>query len=173
VSPKLLIAVLSLALSACYASDALLLNPSEPAHPIEEGTYARAGADQDQVRVNLDPDGWYRIEQIQAGGLIGESHRVLLNPLTLDGGREGFAAVQEGDDGYDYAVGFVDHGRVYLATPDCVDPLDRADAVDHGGFADDDDPMTHKCLFRNRPALLSALAVFAGHAEFGAPYQKK
>jgi hypothetical protein len=166
-----ILAAISLGMSACYASGVLLLNPSEPAHPIEEGTYVREGAD--ALRINLDPDGWYRVEQVQAGGLIGESHRVLLNTIPLDGGREGFAAAEESDDGWDYGVGYVDHGRVYLATPDCVDPLDRSDAVDHGGFADDDDPMTHNCQFRSRGALISALAAFAGHADFGLPYQKK
>ena len=33
--------------------------------------------------------------------------------------------------------------------------------------------MTHACKFRSRGALISALAVFAGHADFGLPYQKK
>jgi hypothetical protein len=32
--------------------------------------------------------------------------------------------------------------------------------------------MTHICHFKNRDALLGALSGFAGHAGFGAPYQR-
>ncbi|HUO13316.1 MAG TPA: hypothetical protein VMU37_11225, partial [Caulobacteraceae bacterium] len=92
---------------------------------------------------------------------------------TLDGGRQGFAVAEQTDDGYEYGVAIVDHGRVFLATPDCSDPLDRSDAVDHGGEAEDDDPMTHICSFKSRDALVAALAAYAGHASFGVPYFRK
>jgi hypothetical protein len=168
-----LFAVAALSLAACYASPALLFDESEAAHPLEEGLYQRADADHAQFRVSLGSDGWYRIERVEDGGLIGESHRVLLSAMTLDGGREGFAVAEQTDEGYDYAVAYLDHGRVYLATPDCVDPLDRNDAVDHGGQGEDDDPMTHNCSFKTRGALTAALAAYAGHASFGAPYIRK
>ena len=167
------LALVALALAACYASPALLLDPSEAAHPLEDGVYQRDDDDQARFRVNLGSDGWYRIEQIDPGGLIEESHRVLLNAMTLEGGREGYVLAQQTDEGYEYAVAYLDHGRVYLATPDCVDPLDRNDAVDHGGQAEDDDPMTHICSFKTRGALTAALASYAGHASFGAPYIRK
>jgi hypothetical protein len=67
-------------------------------------------------------------------------------------------------------VARLDHGRVFLATPDCADPLDRNDAVDHGGQPEDDDPMTRICSFKTRDAVLAALAAFAGHASLGVPY---
>jgi hypothetical protein len=157
------------AIAACYASPRLLLDPDAAAHPIEDGVYQRAG-EADRFRVNLGSDGWYRIEKVEPGGLIGETHRVLLNSITLGGGREGFAVAEQTDDGYEYAVAVLDHGRVFLATPDCSDPLDRSDAVDHGGEGEDDDPMTHLCSFKSRGALVAALAAYAGHASFGVPY---
>ena len=162
-----------MALTACYASPALLLDPDEAAHPLDEGVYERGDGDHARFRVILGSDGWYQVEPIEAGGLIGQSHRVLLNPITLDGGREGFAVARQADEGYVYAVATVDHGRVYLATPDCVDPLDRNDAVDHGAQAEDGDPMTPTCSFKTRGALVAALAAYAGHAGFGVPYLRK
>jgi hypothetical protein len=158
-------------LSGCYASRMLLLDPTEAAHPLDDGVYVRASGD--QLRVSLEPDGWYQVEQIGADGLIGESHRALFNAVTLDGGRPGYAIAEDSDDGFIYAVGYVERERVYLATPDCADPLDRNAAVDHGGFADDDDDMAHNCFFKNRGALISALTAFAGQAGFGSPYQRK
>jgi hypothetical protein len=162
----------ALVLAACYASPALLLDPDAAAHPIEDGTYQRDGEDA-RYRVSLGSDGWYRIEPIEAGGLIGESHRALLTPITLDGSREAFAVAEQTDEGYEYGIALLDHGRVFLATPDCADPVDRDDAVDHGGQAEDDDPMTHICSFKTRGAVMAALAAYAGHASFGAPYIRK
>jgi hypothetical protein len=162
----------TVALAACYGSPALLLDPDDAAHPIEDGTYQREGED-GLYRVGRDSDGWYRIEKIEAGGLIGESHRALLNAMTLDGGREAFAVAEQTDEGYEYGIALLDHGRVFLATPDCADPVDRNDAVDHGGQAEDDDPMTHICSFKTRGALNAALAAYAGHASFGAPFLRK
>jgi hypothetical protein len=97
---------------------------------------------------------------------------VLANEAELDG-REGYALAEETDDGYVYAAAFVEQGRVYLATPDCSDSLDRDDAVDHGAEPQDDETMTHNCLFRTRDAVIAALSAFAGHADIGAPYQRK
>lgn len=169
---SLVLALAAWVLSACYGSPALLLDPDEAVHPIEEGIYQRDG-DGARYRVSLGSDGWYLVEPIEPGGLIGQSHRVLLNAMTLEGGREGFAVAEQTEDGYTYAVAYLDHGRVYLATPDCVDPLDRNDAVDHGARAEDDDPMTHICKFRTRGAVQAALAAYAGHASFGAPFLRK
>ena len=169
---SLLLACAALILGGCYGSSTLLLDPSDAAHPLEDGVYQREGDDA-RYRVSLGSDGWYQIEQIEQGGLIGQTHRVLLNAMTLDGGREGFAVAEQTDEGYAYAVAYLDHGRVYLATPDCVDPLDRNDAVDHGARAEDDDPMTHICTLKTRGAVLAALAAYAGHASFGAPFLRK
>ena len=66
-------------------------------------------------------------------------------------------------------VAFVEDGRVYLATPDCADSADRDDAVDHGGEPQDDEAMTHNCLFQTGTPLVAALSAFAGHAVFGDP----
>jgi hypothetical protein len=159
----------ALALAACYASPRLLLDPDAAAHPLADGIYGRAG-EAIRYRVSLGSDGWYRIEPVEAGGLIGESHRVLLNNITLEGGREAFAVAEQTDDGYRYGVALRDHERVFLATPDCADPLDLHDAVDHGGQPEDDDSMTRFCSFKSRDALVAALAAYAGHAAFGVPY---
>lgn len=166
------LAAATLTLAACYASPALLLDPDAAVHPIEDGVYQRDG-DDTRYRVSLGSDGWYRIEEVEAAGLIGETHRVLLNSMTLEGGAEGFAVAEQTDQGYEYALARLDHGRVYLATPDCADPLGRSDAVDHGGQGEDDDPMTPICSFKTRGALVAALAAYAGHAGSGAPFRRK
>jgi hypothetical protein len=162
----------ALALAACYASNRLLLDPDAAVHPVEDGTYVRDGDDSDRFRLTLDPDGWYRVEQFNPNGTIGQTKRLLVNEQDFDG-RDGYLIGEEaGDGGYTYSVAFLDHGRVFMATPDCADPLDRDDAVDHGGEPQDDEAMTHNCLFRTRDALVAALSAFAGHADFGSPYQR-
>jgi hypothetical protein len=160
-----------LALGACYTSHRMLLDATAAAHPLDDGTYVRDGDAADKIRITLAPDGWYQVETFNDNGTIGETHRVLANEASL-GGREGYALAWETDEGFDYAVAVVDGKRVYLATPDCSDSLDRDDAVDHGAEAQDDAAMTHNCLFKNRDALVAALSGFAGHADFGAPYQR-
>ncbi len=167
----LVLAFAALALSGCYTSDRLLLDQSAAVHPLDDGVYVRDGDDADKIRITLDPDGWYDVEKYNDNGTIGETRRVLVNEAVI-AGREGYALAEETDEGFDYAVAFVDDKRVYLATPDCSDSLDRDDAVDHGGEPQDDDAMTHNCFFKNRDALFSALSGFAGHADFGAPYQR-
>jgi len=167
----LILAFAALALSGCYASNRLLLDATAAAHPLDDGVYVRDGDPADKIRITLEPDGWYAVETYDDNGAIGETHRVLANEASL-GGREGYALAEETDEGFDYAVAFVEDKRVYLATPDCSDSLDRDDAVDHGGEAQDDEAMTHNCLFKNRDALVAALSAFAGHADFGAPYQR-
>ena len=167
----MLLAVLMAALSACYASTRLLLDPTAAAHPLEDGVYVRDGDATDTLKVTQEPDGWYSVEKIDPAGGIGETHRVLANEAELDG-RDGYVLAEQTDDGFVYSIGFVEDKRVYLATPDCADPLDHDDAIDHGGEAQDDEAMTHNCLFRTRDAVIAALSGFAGHADFGAPYQR-
>ena len=158
------------ALAACYASRGLLLDADEAAHPLENGVYAQVGGD--RWRVGLDLDGWYRLEQVYANGTIGETHRVLFNELPMDG-LKAYALAEQTDDGFAYAVAVKRGDQVFLATPDCADPLDKDVAQDHGGVAQTDDSMSHNCLFRRRGELLSALAAYANQADFGAPYQRE
>ncbi|HKT52987.1 MAG TPA: hypothetical protein VJP88_00935 [Caulobacteraceae bacterium] len=166
-----LLAIAAFALTACYASNRLLLDPDAAVHPIEEGTYVRDGDDTDRFRLTLAPDGWYEVEPFNANGTLGATQRLLVNEQDFDG-REGYLLAEPAaDGGYLYAIAFLDHGRVFLATPDCSDPLDRDDAVDHGGQPDDE-AMTHNCLFQSRSALAAALSQFAGHADFGGAYQR-
>jgi len=160
-----------LLLAACYASHGMLLDTDEAAQPLLDGIYVRDGDPADRFQVTETADGGYRFERFNANGTIGETRRALFTPMALEDGRPAFAiAVQEGD-GYAYAVAMIAQGRVQLATPDCADPADRNLAVDHGGDADDDGAMT-ACTFHNRGALLSALAAFAGQADFGGSYQR-
>ena len=161
---------LTLLLCACYASPALLFDAAEAVQPLADGAYRRP--DGTGFRVTQALGGAYRVERLDARGLAGETRRVWLWPASL-AGREGLVAAAEADEGYAYAAVYVDHGRVYWATPDCADPLDRGQAVDHGARVDDDDPMTHACTFKSRTALIGALSDFAGHADFGAPYQNQ
>ncbi|MDR3512419.1 MAG: hypothetical protein P4L73_12350 [Caulobacteraceae bacterium] len=165
-------ALAALTLGGCYISKVLLLDSDTAAHPLADGIYERDGGDHDRFRIGLDPDGWYRVEKIDAGGAIGQTRRALFNPLPLDG-LKAFAVAEETDDGFVYAVVVVKDERVYLATPDCADPLDASLAVDHGGVEGDDGDMTHACSFRTRDAVLSALTGYAGQADFGAPYIRK
>ena len=166
------LALAAFALTACYASHGLLLDADAAAHPLDDGVYERAGDAADRWRVGRDPDGWYRIEQFDPNGAIGETRRVLFNALPM-GAVKAFAAAEETDDGYVYAVILQQGERVYLATPDCADSLDASLAVDHGAQPEDDQAMTHNCFFKNREAVLSALTDFAGQADFGAPYTRK
>jgi hypothetical protein len=160
-------------LAACYASDSLLLDPDAAAHPIDDGAYVRDGDPTDRLRLTLRPDGWYDVEEFNANGTIGQTRQMLANEQDFDG-RDGYILAEaDGDGGYDYAVAFLDQGRVFLATPDCSDPLDREDAVDHGAEPEDDEAMIHNCLFKSRSALAAALSQFAGHADFGAPYRRQ
>jgi hypothetical protein len=117
-------------------------------------------------------DGWYEVSQFNPDGTIGQTRRALFNSLA-DEAPNAYAVAEETQQGYVYAVVLVRDERVYLATPDCSDPLDRSLAVDHGGLQEDDDDMTHNCKFRAQDAVLSALVAFAGQADFGAPYLKK
>jgi hypothetical protein len=168
----LLILLAALTLAACYASNILLLDPDAAVHPLDDGVYQRDDADHERLQVSRDPDGWYRVEQFNANGTIGDTKRVLFNPLPL-GELKAYAVAQETDAGFVYSVVIQQGERVFLATPDCADPLDASVAVDHGGQPDDDDAMTHNCLFKDRDALIGALADYAGQADFGAPYIRK
>ena len=161
-----------LALCACYASPGLLLDADAAVQPLLDGVYARDGDPADRFQLSETADGWYRVERFNANGTIGETHRALFTAMALEDGRAAFAIAEEESDGYAYAVATITNGRVQLATPDCADPSDRNLAVDHGGHADDDGGMTPACTFHNRGALLSALAAFAGQADFGRPYQR-
>ena len=167
-----LIALCGLLLTACYASDGPLLDADAAAQPLVDGVYVRDGDPDDRYRISLQSDGWYRVEQFNPNGTIGESRKVLFNAVDPVDGRPAYALAIQTDDGFIYASLFVDDGRVYLATPDCGDPLERDLAVDQGASPGDDDDMTRNCTFHSRGALLSALAMFAGQADFGRPYQR-
>ncbi len=167
----LLLAAIGLLLSGCYVSDRLLVDAGEAVHPIVDGTYVRDGDPSDKLSITLEPDGWYAVAKYDPNGLIGRTHRVLAIEGDL-GGEDGYVLAEQTSDGFTYAIGRVDGTRVYLATPDCSDPLDRSDAIDQGGEARDDGPMSNNCLFRSRAALMAALSGFAGHAVYGEPYQR-
>ena len=158
-----------LGLTGCYGSSGLLLDPDEAVQPLAEGTYIQEGGG-DRLRLIQTADGWYEVETMFADGTIGETHRALVNLIATPSGGAFAIAEQRGDGGYAYAVARVEGGRVQLATPDCADPADRDLAVDHGVAEEDDGPMTPTCSFHNRVALMSALAAFAGQADFGRPY---
>jgi hypothetical protein len=166
------IALCGLLLAACYASPSLLLDADAAVQPLLDGVYLRDGDPADRFQLTETADGWYRVERFNANGTIGETHRALFTPMALDDGRPAFAIATQTEDGYAYAVAMIANGRVLLATPDCADPADRNLAVDHGGDEGDDGGMTPACTFHMRGALLSALAAFAGQADFGAPYQR-
>jgi hypothetical protein len=155
----------ALLLAGCYASDDLLLDPAEAAHPLPDGVYVRQGDDADRFRLTLEPDGWYSVERIDARGLLGETHRVLANPVG-----DGFALADEGPDGFRYAFARVSGVRLYLSAPDCADPLDRDDAEDQGATEGD---MPGACRFASRGALTAALAAFSAHADIAAPFVKR
>ena len=159
-------------LAGCYASSGLLLDADAAVQPLLDGVYVRDDDPEDRFQLTQTAGGGYRVERFNVNGTIGQTHHILLTPMALDDGRAAFAVAEQTDDGYAYAVALIDGGRVQLATPDCADPLDLNLAVDQGGEADDDIGMTPACKFRDRVALLSALAAFAGQADFGRPYQR-
>lgn len=167
-----LAALAGLCLSGCYVSNRLLLDPDAAAHPLPDGIYERTGGDHARWRVDLDPDGWYSVERYNDNGTLGLTRRALFTPLPGTG-LKAFAVAEQRDDGFVYSVVVVQDDRVYLATPDCSDPLDDSLAVDQGATEGDDEAMTHTCSFRTRDAVLAALANYAGQADFGAPYLRK
>jgi hypothetical protein len=158
-------------LAGCYTSNGLLLDADAAVRPLADGLYERADAEHERIQVSRQPDGWYVVEPFNPNGTIGETRKVLFNPLDA-GPLKAFAAAEQTDDGFVYAVVIVQGERVFLATPDCADPLDASLAVDHGGVQADDEAMTHNCVFRTREAVMTALADFVGQADFGAPYLK-
>jgi hypothetical protein len=170
--PFFILAACALILSGCYASTNLLLDPDAAVHPMADGVYTRDGDPDDRFQISVQADGWYLAERFNPNGTIGESDRVLVNAMDPIGGHPAFAIAVETPDGFDYATAFTDGQRVFLATPDCSDPLDRNLAVDQTGEQGDDADMTRTCKFHNRGALLAALTAFAGQADFGRPYQR-
>lgn len=169
---RLIILFAALLLSACYDSDQLLLDPDAAVRPLADGLYVRQGGDKARFQLTQEPDGWYRVEAVEADGLLGESHRVLVTRASA-GGANDYVIAAETPDGFVYAVAHLDGRRVFLATPDCADSLDRSLALDQGATGDEDEPMTRRCHFKTRDAVLPALAAFAGSAEFGAPYLRQ
>jgi hypothetical protein len=150
-----------------------LLDEDAAAQPLASGTYVRDGDPNDRYLVDLQADGWYRVEHYNPNGSIGETHLALFNVIDPVGGQAAYAVAVQTDDGFVYASLLMGAaGRVYLATPDCGDPADRDLAVDQGARPGDDDAMTRNCIFHNRDALLSALTAFAGQADFGRPYHR-
>jgi len=162
----------ALVLCGCYVSPGLLLDPDDAVQPLIDGVYVRDGDPTDRLQLTQTADSGYRVEKVNANGTIGETHKIIVTPMALEDGRAAFAIAEQTDDSYAYAVAMISNGRVLLATPDCGDPSDLNLAVDHGGEASDDQGMTPACTFHNRAALLSALAAFAGQADFGRPYQR-
>jgi hypothetical protein len=168
--------IAALALAACYTSNALLLDPDAAVHPLADGVYERADASHERYRISLTPDGWYDVEDFNPNGTIGLTHKVVFNRLEDQDGAEAphsFAVAEETENGFVYAAVLVRGERVYLATPDCADSLDAGLAVDHGGQREDDDAMSHDCVFRTKEAVMAALTDFVGQADFGAPYLRK
>jgi len=150
-------------LGGCYVSGDLLLDPSAAVHPLADGIYGRQGDPGDRFKLSLEPDGWYAVERVDPSGVLGQTERVLVNPSG-----DGFALADETPDGFRYAFARVAGQRLYLAAPDCADPLDRDDAEDQDALSDDDAPGA--CRFKSRAALSAALTAFAAHADFGAPF---
>ena len=169
---RLVVAFVAILLSGCYASNTLLLDGDAATQPLADGVYRRDGDPADAWRVSAAPDGWYAVERFNANGTVGETRRAVFNPLGSIGGHPAYAIAVETDDGFAYAAALVDAGRVFLAAPDCGDPLDRDLAEDHGG-APGDDEASSTCSFHNRGALLAALGAYAGQADFGRPYQRR
>ena len=169
---SLVLAACAAAIAGCYASRALLLDPDEAAQPLAEGTYVSDADAANRYRLTLEADGWYDVEQFNANGTIGATRHVLFNALDPVASRAAYAAAVEQGDGYAYLVVLTDGPKVYLATPDCGDPLDRDVAVDHGGEPGDDDAMTRNCTFSSRNALIAALSAYAGQADLGSPFRR-
>lgn len=158
-------ALVAAPLAACYVSDDPLLNADEAVHPLADGVYGRQGDPRDRLRLTQEPDGWYSVERLDPSGILGETHRVLAVPSEA-----GLILAEADAPSFTYGIARVQGGRLYVAAPDCADPLDRGDAQDQGASGDDDNDFGHFCRFRSSQALERALASFAGHADFGAPY---
>ena len=153
-------------LQGCYLSDRLLVDPADAVHPLADGVYARQGDSQDRFRLTLQPDGRYAVERVAADGALEETHTVLVTPQG-----DGYLLAEARDDGFAYALARVQGADLYLAAPDCADPLDRNAAEDQGADLDLPDA-AGACGFDSAAALDAALETFEGHADFGQPYRR-
>jgi hypothetical protein len=150
----------TLALSGCYESEKLLLDPKQAATPLAEGRQTTTGKDgkAETVEVFLDPDRWYRVRS------EGEDERVLFVPLS---GRPGaaprYAFAEAETKSFIYGVAHRRDGQLYFALPSCGEAKARAAAVRPGAKAERPDAIAPICTFKTRSSLIAALRQYADH----------
>ena len=165
---------LSVLLSACFASETLLIT-GPAATPLEIGDYGRTGR---QYKVVYDRGSWYRFHTYGGDGkTVGYGQLMVLNRWPeLDRGESkayGFAVQYQAERGYGYGVMVIDKvGRVSLVTPDCGDRDDRAIAEAAGGTYE----KTSKgkgCRFTDAESLRKAMGgILAERGDYlGQPYR--
>ncbi|MDQ0465505.1 hypothetical protein QO010_003294 [Caulobacter ginsengisoli] len=150
----------ALVLGGCWESNTLLLDSSQGDRPLADGRYARAGAGlSDEMTVRWLGNGLYQVtREAEDPSLM---TLILLSEID---GRPAYAAALSASGcssvaacrSWDYAVVFVDKGRVLLATPDCQGDVGLARKYQARIIEDGE-----VCLFGEQYNLLGALTEFA------------
>ena len=155
-----LMAVAALALSGCYESKRLLLDPAQAVLPLALGRQVPAGDDPPTaVLISLDPSPWYRMDDADKPPAPGEKiDHFLFVPLPQARGLMAFAFGSPGL--FTYGIAERRNGRVYLDYPSCQSGPARVAALAHGVKAPTKDA-TQACEFASARSLLGALADYA------------
>ena len=171
-----LLAACAIALSACYTSDALLLDSSAGVQPLPDGIYSNGTGD--FHRLTRSSDGWY-MDQVKTNDAkdFGTSDRLLLISIGTQDGKPLYAFARDDKEiGYIYGVVEVDDGGFYRALPDCSDEKDRAVAVANGGLYKTGDDESGICSFTSASGLISALRAYVAgggaSSDFAQPFQR-
>jgi hypothetical protein len=148
------------ALGGCWESNTLLLDSSQGDRPLSDGRYTKAGTGaRDEMYIRWLGNGLYQLNQ------DGEDPALMTLILLSDiDGRPAYAAAISSSGcgsvaacgSWDYAVVFVDKGRVFLAAPDCPSTTDLARKYEARIVEDGD-----VCLFGDMNNLLGAITEFA------------
>lgn len=149
------------ALTGCYTSDKLLLDPARAAAPLAVGEQSATGPDGETtpISVSLEPDRWYRLRSGK------DDDRVLFTPLSDSGAAspQRYAmAVEVRGRGYLYGVVYRQGRELQLDLPFCDQPAARAAAAAHGGVAPPGrGALSPLCNFTSAAEVAAALSDYA------------
>ena len=151
------VALAAVALSGCYQSERLLLNPREAVAPLAPGVHKTAGGGEAlEVEVSVTKDGWQKIH------LDNKDDMILFTPLPgAPAGEQRYALAFAENVGFVYGLAYRRGGQVYIDLPLC----DGGEALDialrHGATAERPGVIAPVCTFKDSAALVAALTDFA------------
>ena len=157
-----LLFAVAVALSGCYMSDKLLLDPGQAAAPLAVGRQTTAGGEDrpQTIEISQAPDRWYVVH------VDGKDDRMLFVPLAGGAAGEQRYAFTSGDKGgFVYGVAVRRQGAVYFDTPYCDQPAALAAAAAHGVKPPAGKAIAPTCSFTDAASLLGALKDYADQAD--------